>query len=120
MRFRVLILAALLAVHAAFAHDKVGPHGGPIADLGMFHGELVTKEKVVDLYVTDGAEQPVPVAGYMGIAILVAGAKSERVTLEPAENNRLTGTSTVALPAKPKGAVRVTASDGLIHQANFE
>ena len=120
MKFRILILAALLASPATFAHDQLGAHGGRIADLGMFHGELVIKEKLVDLYVTDGAEQPVPVAGYMGMAILVAGGKTERVILEPAENNRLTGTSTVALPAKPEGAVRLTASDGLIHQAKFD
>jgi hypothetical protein len=120
MRFGMLILAALLAAHAAFAHDQVGSHGGRIADLGMFQGELVIKEKLVDLYVTDGAKQPVQVAGYKGIAILVADGKAERVVLEPAENNRLTGTSTVTLPAKSEGAVRLTASDGLIHQAKFD
>ena len=41
MKFRILILAALLASPATFAHDQLGAHGGRIADLGMFHGELV-------------------------------------------------------------------------------
>jgi hypothetical protein len=91
-----------------------------MTDLGPFHVELVAKDKVVELYLTDSAEKAVATSGYKGVAILSVRGKNERVTLEPASGNRLTGTAGVTLPASPKGVVRVTTPDGKTSQAKFD
>ncbi len=54
---------------------------------------------------------PMPFANFVnafhhaGTAIFVINHKAERITLTPAGNNQLQGTSSVGLPAEPKGAV---------------
>jgi hypothetical protein len=84
MRPTPLVVALVLTVSTAIAHDTKGPHGGKIADIGSFHAELATKEKTIEVYLTDPTNKAVPVTGYTGLAILLVGGKSERVQLEPA------------------------------------
>jgi hypothetical protein len=120
MRLPILIVAAVLAACPAFAHESKGPNGGRITDLGPFHAELVAKNNVVDLYLTDTAEKAVAAAGYKGVAILSVRGKTERVVLEPAGSNRLTGASSVPLSINPKGVVRLTTPDGKTNQAKFD
>jgi hypothetical protein len=69
MKFRILILAALLASPATFAHDQLGAHGGRIADLGMFHGELVIKEKLVDRIGRPNPSSEVRLSGAAGAGV---------------------------------------------------
>ena len=121
MRLESLLIALCLAAMPAFAHEiEKGPHGGRVVDSGQVHVELVTKDKVVDVYLTDKSDKAVVAAGYKGVAILLVGGKSQRVVLEAAADNRLTGTASATLIGTPKGAVRLTAPDGVTSQAKFE
>lgn len=71
------------------------------------------------MFLTDAADKPVAATGFKGLAILVAGGKSMRVTLEPADATRLTGRATSALPHEWKGVVQITAPGGRTAQAKF-
>ena len=93
MKLSTLILAAaLLAAPAALADGpKVGPNGGPRADAGPYHVEVVLKGNDVVLYVTDAADKPVDVAGAKGEATILANRQTQKVALEPAGGNTLKG-----------------------------
>ena len=119
IRPSLTLAAGLLAATAADAHETAGRHGGRVADAGDFHVELVTRGETVDVYVSDGTQAPVPVAGFRGTAILVAGGKPARVPLEPADGNRLTGKAPAALGDRPKGAVPLAAPDGATVSGKF-
>ena len=120
IRILLIITAILLAVSNALAHEiPKGPHGGRVVDAGQLHVELVAKDNVVEVYLTDSADKAVPATGYKGVAILLIAGKSQRITLEPASGNLLIGKATEALKGAPKGAVRLTAPDGKTSQAQF-
>ena len=121
MKPKSLIVALCLFAWPAFAHETGrGSHGGRVVESGQVHVELVAKDNVVDVYLTDKSDKAVTAAGYKGVAILLVGGKSQRVVLEPAADNRLTGKSSTALTGSPKGAVRLTAPDGVTIQVKFE
>ena len=120
MRPTPVVFALVLAVAPAIAHDTKGPHGGRIADVGPFHAELTSKENTIEVYVSDSANKAVPIAGYKGLAILLISGKSERVQLEPAGDNKLSGIASALLPRAPKGVVRLTSPDGKTSQGKFD
>lgn len=117
-RIAALLTSALIAT-AAFAHEATGPNGGRLVDAGSYHVELVPKGQGVDVYVTDANDKPVPVAGYRGTAVLVVGGKPQRIALEPAGANRLSGPASVAIPANVKGAVQLQTPAGAV-QGRFQ
>jgi hypothetical protein len=120
MYLKALILASILGLALpALAHDRKGPNGGRVADAGRYHVELVAKDTVLDLFVADTADKPVPAEGFKGVAILIVGGKSQRIALEPADNRSLRGMADVKLPANPKGVVQLTLPDGKTAQARF-
>ena len=119
MRLSTLAIAALIMTAPAYAHDSKGPNGGHVTDLGPYHAELTAKDKVVEVYLTDPANKPVSVAGFKGVAILSVRNQSERVELQPAGANKLSGTAGVPVPQNPRGVVRVTLPDGKTNQAKF-
>jgi hypothetical protein len=121
MKLYILVVAATLAAGSTFAHDiERGPNGGKVVDTGLFHVELVANGKVVNVYLTDKDNKAVPASGYKGLAIIVAGGKTQRIELAPAGENRLTGTTREGFTAAPKGAVRLTNPDGTTSQAKFD
>ena len=120
MRRFSFVLAFVLTIAPAFAHDNKGPNGGRVKDLGPFHAELTANGSTVELYVTDTANKPIAMVGYKGLAVLAVGGKSERIDLSPAAANKLTGTSTVAIPPNAKGVVRLNSPDGKTSQAKFD
>lgn len=120
MRRLNFLLLLMLAAAPAFAHDKQGPNGGRVKDLGPFHAELTAKGSTVELYLTDTANKAVTVDGYKGLAILAVGGKTERIDLAAATGNKLSGTSTVALSPAVKGVVRLNGPDGKTSQAKFD
>jgi hypothetical protein len=104
----------------AHAHEpRKGPNGGTLVDAGAYHVEVVMKGVTVDVYVSDGADRPVPAAGFKATAILAIDGKPQRVVLEPADANRLTGKSPVADAGALKGAVMLVAPDGNTAQARL-
>ena len=113
------LAGVLLAASPVLAHETAGKNGGRTTDAGKYHVELVARDKTVEVYVLDGSEQPVPATGFKGTATLIADGKPARITLAPADGNKLSGTAEVSLPANPKGAVQLTAPDGVSASGKF-
>lgn len=107
-------LAVAASLTLAQAHEqRVGPRGGALVDAGSYHVELVTRDTAVEVFVSDAQDKPVAAAGFKALAILAVDGKSIRVTLEPAaEGSRLVGTAPQPLPARVKGAIQLTGTDG--------
>ncbi len=121
MRTTVIAMAAILAAYSTgLAHGpKVGANGGVQADAGNYHVEIVAKGAVLDVYLRDQNDKAVNADGHKGTAIFVVEGKAQRLPLTPAGDNRLTGTSPVALPAAIKGAVQIIIPSGGTVQAKF-
>lgn len=119
MKLHALLIAfSLAAVTPALAHSEKGPHDGRLAENNDFHVELVAKQTSVEVYLSDANEKAMAATGYKGIAILTVGGKAQRILLTPAQD-KLIGTSTVALPAQPKGVIQITKPDGKTSQVKF-
>jgi hypothetical protein len=116
-----LIISALILAPPAFGHEVTnGPHGGRIVEAGEYHVELVANQNLVEVYLTDGKDKPIAPAGFKGVAILVIGGKSTRVTLEPTGDTKLSGKAPSDIPSGPPGVVQITAPDGKTAQARFQ
>jgi hypothetical protein len=116
----VIITALALPIGASAHAPKIGQNGGPQEDAGSFHVEIVPKGTVLQVYLKDQADKAVTSSGFKGTAIFVIDGKAERITLTPAGENQLKGTSSVDLPAEPKGAVQITTPTGSTVQAKFK
>jgi hypothetical protein len=121
MNLKILLpLSALIVALPAFSHElSNGPHGGRVAEAGGYHVELVASQNVIEVYLTDGNDKPIVPEGFKGIAILVIGGKSTRVTLEPTGDAKLLGNSATVVPSEPPGVVQITAPNGKTAQARF-
>ncbi len=116
----ILVLAAMVISSAyAIAHDDAGPHGGRLADASKHHLELVIRNDLVEVFVSDKANQPVPATGLTGLAILVASATSTRIALT-GEGDKLSGKAATRLPHNAKSVVQVKLPDGQTIQASFD
>jgi hypothetical protein len=105
----------------AIAHaPKVGANGGPQADAGSFHLEVVAKGTSLKVFLWDHSDKAVPTNGYKGTAIFVVDSKPQRIPLAPAGDNVLTGTAPVAMPGQPKGVVQITTPTGSTVQGKFD
>lgn len=72
------------------AHEvQAGPNGGPLADLGEIHLELVMTAEKIDLFVTDAKGDPVDVSAASANLIILAGTKKHSVKLEPVAHSIL-------------------------------
>lgn len=114
MRMLLSGLALVASLSIVQAHEqRVGPRGGALVDAGSYHVELVTKDKAVELFVSDSNDKPLSATGFKALAILAVAGKSIRVTLEPApDGSKLVGAAPDALPARVKGAIQLTGTDG--------
>jgi hypothetical protein len=111
--------AFLIAALPATAHEvSKGPNGGRVVEAGPYHVELVVETKAVAVYLSDAKEQPVPAAGFKGLAILTVSGKAQRIELAP-QDNRLGGSSPVTIPADVKGVVQLTGPDGKTAQGRY-
>lgn len=81
--------AASDADHAGEDHTHGSPHGGTVKTAGSGHLELVTEHTAFKLYVLDGNEQTLPVAGIEGAQAIVQidGGGSETVPLTPMDDH---------------------------------
>lgn len=124
--FRRLFAACVMLVlpAVAFAHEGVGPHGGPLSDAGPYYIELVAKGTQLSFFVFDDkTSSPVETKGATATATVLAGQKEQAVTLQPGapggkDNNAMVGqlgTSAekgmrivvlVHLPGKPTAVAR--------------
>ena len=119
VRAIAVVAALLMAPTFMLAHAPKGAHGGVQADAGSFHVEVVPSGTTLQVFLRDHSDQDVATAGYKGTAIFVIDGKPQRIPLTPAGQNKLTGTSPVALPKEPKGAVQITTPAGSTVQAKF-
>lgn len=121
MTFRMTLAAMLLlAPLAASAHSaSTGPNGGPQVDAGTFHVEYTRRDSTMIFHLRDHNDRPVPTDGFKGTAIFVIDGKPQRIPLLPAGENRLSGTTTGAAPAQPKGAVQIQAPGGINASGRF-
>jgi len=125
MKLQLLVLVSMMGMaipalaHPALAHEAKGPNGGRLTDAGRYHVEMVAKPNEIEVFVSDAKEQPVAATGFRGLAILVIEGKPQRITLEPAGNDRLKGSSALPVPGNPKGVIQLTAPDGTVSQAKF-
>lgn len=118
---RIAAVTLLLVTPSlAWAHaPKVGANGGPQADAGSFHVEVVPQGATLQVFLRDHADKAIVTDGYRGTAIFVVDGKPLRIPLAPAGENRLSGSSEVAIPSNPKGAVQITTPTGSTVQAKF-
>lgn len=114
----VALLVATATLAAAHA-PKVGVNGGPQADAGSFHVEVVSQGTTLQVFLRDHGDRAVPTEGYKGTAIFVVDGKPQRIPLGPAGDNKLSGASAVTVPSEPKGAVQITTPTGSTVQARF-
>ncbi len=120
-RIALIALTLCFAASVALAHSsKTGVNGGLQVDAGAYHVEALADGTVLQVWLRNHSDKPVSSAGYKGAAILVIGGKPQRITLAPAGENKLSGTSEMPLPAALKGAVQITAPTGSTVQAKFE
>ena len=121
MKLKILFaVTALILALPALAHELAkGPNGGRVAQAGDYHVELVARSNVIEVFLTDSGDKPVPPVGFKGVAILLIAGKSARIALEPAGDTRLSGRTASDLPAQPKGVVQITAPNGKTAQAKF-
>ena len=61
------------------------------------------KGTTLQVFLRDHSDKDVKTDGFKGTAIFVIDGKPQRIPLTPAGENRLSGTSSVDLPTKPKG-----------------
>ena len=115
----VALLVATTTLAVAHA-PKIGANGGPQADAGSFHVELVVRGTTLQVFLRDHSDKAVQTEGYKGTAIFVVDGKPQRIPLAPTGNNALTGTAPVLVPDKPNGAVQITTPTGSTVQAKFD
>jgi hypothetical protein len=121
MKSILTLLAALVIATTAFAHGpNKGPNGGAQVDAGDYHVEMVAKDLALTVYLHDENDKPIDAKGYKATGIFVVNGKPQRIELKADGANRLTGTSSVPLPARLKGAVQITLPTGKTVQAKFE
>ena len=117
----VLMVVAMLVAVPAYSHEvEKGPNGGRIADAGEFHVEVVAKSNTIEVFLSDTSDKPVPPAGFKGIAILLIDGKQQRIALDQAGVDRLTGKTTGTPSANVKGVVQLTTPKGTSVQARFK
>ena len=120
MKRPTLLLGALLIATNAPAHGpSKGPHGGRQVDAGDYHVEMLATDTSLAVYLSQ-EDRPIDAKGHKAVGIFVVGGKPQRIELKPESANKLTGMSAVALPAIPKGVVRITLPSGNAVQAKFE
>ena len=114
-------LLVLLTGPIAYAHEAAkGGNGGLRVDAGAYHAELVVDGTTnVAVFLSDGDDKPILAKDFKANAIFVIDGKSQRFTLTPAEGSKLVGTAPTAVKPGVKGAVQLTAPDGVTAQAKF-
>ena len=68
MKLKILFaVSALILALPALGHDVAkGPNGGRVVQAGDYHVELVARSNVIEVFLTDTGDKPVPPAGFQG------------------------------------------------------
>ena len=121
MKRLTVVAAAFLIAGTAYAHGpSTGANGGPQVDAGDYHVEMVAKDTSLSIYLNTDKDRPVDANGHKAIGLFVVAGKPQRIELKHEVANKLSGASTVPLPAALKGAIHITLPSGKTVQAKFE
>ena len=92
MKPRVMLIAVAVSVASswtALAHaPKMGANGGPQADAGSYHVEILPSGTTLRVFLRDHGDKGVSTAGFKGTAIFVVNGKPQRITLTPTRDAR--------------------------------
>jgi hypothetical protein len=113
-RILAALFGALLLLPAAvLAHEpRKGPNGGDLVDAGNYHIEVVGKDTVVEVYVSDSLDRPLKASDFKALAIMVIDGKTHRIPMEPtADGSKFTALAPAVI-TRVRGAVQLTDSAG--------
>jgi hypothetical protein len=113
-RILAALFGALLLLPAAvLAHEpRKGPNGGDLVDAGTYHIEVVGKDTVVEVYVSDSLDRPLKASDFKALAIMVIDGKTHRIPMEPtADGSKFTALAPAVI-TRVRGAVQLTDSTG--------
>jgi hypothetical protein len=107
------LVATLMTPAAVQAHEpRKGPNGGELVDAGSYHIEVVGKGTMLEVYVSDSIDKPLPATDFKALAIMVIDGKTLRIALEPlADGSKFTGASPTPI-ARVRGAIQLTDKTG--------
>ncbi len=116
--------AAEAAGHASGEHAHASPHGGMVKTVGQHHVEALFMPGGIMFYVSDSAQNALPVAGFSGTAVIQGPGGVETVTLSPmgdhlhavaklAQRDRASAVLTLTSDGKAQSVTFETASVGL-------
>jgi len=125
MRTIGLLFAALfVASQSAYAqkkdHHDEPKHGGVIVEAGAHHLELVVKDKVLTLYVTDMNGKPVDVTGAKAQGTVFSGKDKATIDFSPSPGGIMKGEAGVAIRADAKVVLNFTPAKGKAEQTRFQ
>lgn len=96
MMNRRILLAAFPALASAHVRPGArGPNGGPMADLGPYHAELVARDGELVLHLYDMSDRPIRLPQATATAVVLAEGQQQTLTFAA----RPDGTSFVATGA---------------------
>jgi hypothetical protein len=120
-----LALISLILSSTAWSHtdeyfDSIAaPHGGQMRMAGPYHMEIIAKDKVILLYVTDHANSKIDIVGGVSKAIFQTGKTKTSVKLQPAGDNVFKGTGDFIVTPETKIVVFIKLPEQEAQAARF-
>ena len=124
MKLNTLLFAATTFFSIpAFAADKHNDahakHGGVAVEAGIYHVELVAKEKLLTFYVYDHDDKPTDVKGAKATAHVFSGKDKAAATLVASTGNMMKGETPFTIGSDAKIVVSFTFPGKKPEQARF-
>lgn len=110
--------AAAAPDHASGEHAHASPHGGIVKTVGERHVEALFMPGGVMMYVSDSAQQALPVDAFSGTAVVKGPAGVETVTLTPMGDHLHAAAKLEH--GKPASVVLTLTHDGKADSVSFE
>ena len=105
---------------AAEKHDDThAKHGGVAVEAGMYHVELVAKDKSLTIYVYGHDDKPVEVKGAKATANVFSGKDKANIALAASGPNVMKGETPFAIASNAKVVVSFTFPGKKTEQARF-
>lgn len=117
----IALFSSVSVAHTDEYLDTIaGPHGGQLRMAGPSHYEMIVTPAALQIYVTDHANNPTPVQGSTGNAMVVNGKHKQQVTLTPKGDNLLEGAGTFVPTEPTKAVVKVQLPGQEVQQVLFD
>ena len=122
MKHALAFIVALMLIGSAVAqhkHGDKGPNGGPMEDIAGVHAELMVSGNTLTINVFDEDSKPVPTKGFLGAALIVAGADKETVSLSPSGQSALKAEAKKPIATGAAITLTLKTASGKSGQAKF-